>query len=281
MNDTIDVLMCVGKQDVEGLFYESLISCLQNFSLLGAIYIVSPCKERIRQKISPLLKSYPIHLLEDCEVLDPSLHAEDGWYRQQLIKLSAHKICKTRFVVCMGSDTILLQSIFSEDLFSQSGTPYQYFRYYEGSSNHYEYEKIRLGHIEKILNKPLMKSASHVDFILDFTMWDTKILWQLQTYLDQSYGPDTYKKLSPGRCDSLEKKTLFGEWTLYAAFALDVLQLPLLVKAFDETYFFQVHSKKDLERFDYRSKIVHFVPKNLTLSQIRSELQKQLKKILI
>src|SRR6185437_15946508 len=106
--DDISVLMCVGTEDVEKLFTESLCFCCKNLENLSHLYVVTPHKAPVEEKLRSLSLSQVIKVLEDREVLPSTLHSEDGWYKQQLIKLRAHKICQTRFVACLSSDTILL-----------------------------------------------------------------------------------------------------------------------------------------------------------------------------
>lgn len=261
----VDVLMCVGSRDVDGLFMDSLRSCSKYFPLLSHLYIVTSSKNLVQEKIKSLEIHKNITVLADEEVLDPFLHQEDGWYKQQIIKLEAFKVCKTRFVACLSSDTLLLQTVGRENLFSSSGLPILYHRNYDNPSPHYDYEKLRMQAIEKILQMPLQRSGELIDFILDFTLWDTQVLEMLKQYLIGLYGAQVFKMISPGKCYNLAGKRKFGEWSLYAAFVLDVLQAKVEVKGFDEDYFFQVHSQKELNRFEYNSKIVHFVSKDLIL----------------
>lgn len=270
--------MCIGPQDFEGLWIESLLSCVKFFPLLAAFYIVTPCKNQFIETLKHLKIHKKINVLSDEEVLDSHLHKEEGWYKQQLIKLESFKICSSRFVACLSSDTLLLQTLDHKTLFSSQGLPVLFYCQGEQASKHYCYEQCRLENIEKIFQVKLERARSFTNFILDFTIWDTEILKQLKTHLIQLYGPEVFKIIGPGKCDTLAKKTSFGEWTLYAAFVLDIIQAKNIeVKGFNEDYFFQVHSQKDLLRFNYQSKIVHFVDKNIDIQGIKSDLKRYCK----
>ncbi len=271
----IDVLMCIGSREVDGLFIDSLQSLLKYFPFLGHLYLVTPDKQAVQEKIKYLEFSQGATVFADEEVLDPCFLSEDGWYKQQVIKLEAPALCKTRFMACLSSDTLLLEATEWKDFFSQQGLPLLYYKQYNSSCRHHDYERGRMQNIERILKRKAICSLSLVDFILDFTIWDMQVLVLLKKYLVDLYGPQPFKTISPGKCDTLAKKQGFGEWSLYAAFVLDVLQEKVEIKGFNKDYFVQIHSQKDLEAFAYDSKIVHFVAKDLNLELIRSRIKQR------
>ena len=275
MDEKIDVIMCVGKNEINTFFILSIKSCIKNFGLLDKIYIITPDKTSLEKILIQNKIKLIYHLLDDKEIIDANLMNEDSWYKQQLIKLYADKISNKRFIAFLSSDTILLKKIAYEDLFNTlTEQPIIYFRKYSyKKSKHYKYEQQRLSNVAKILKIKPASLLSYTDFILDFNLWDSIHLKDLRKYLKSIYGDSYFGIISPKNCKTLEDKKNFGEWTLYSAFVIYVLKQQQTIKAFDDSYFTQIHSYKDLSNFIFNTKIVHFVHKNLPLDEISSKLQ--------
>ena len=151
-NNKVDALICLAPRDINDLFIYSIQSCIKNFKLLGHIYVITPMKDIVFKHLR--LHNIPnksFTILSDNDVLDNSLLDEDGWYKQQIIKLNAYKFCSTRFVACLSSDTILLQPVEDEDIFNKFSLPYIYFNKDKKITNHYLYENERITNLAKIL----------------------------------------------------------------------------------------------------------------------------------
>lgn len=270
----VDTLMCVGSKDIDSLFSYSVISCFKHFSLLGNLYIVTPDKKKVLDILSDLSITSKYVVLDDKEVLSKKQMEEDGWYRQQMIKLSAYKICNTKFIASLCSDTVLLKNINYKDFFDNNGNVIQYYRNHKKDSPHSKYEKSRAESVAKTLkvNFDLCRSKKFYDLIIDFKMIDSDILRSLNNYLKEIYGSEYFLRISPGICKKLEEKKVIAEWTLYGIYLLDIFNKDLIPKAYEDNFITQIHSPSDLARFNYDAQIVHFVNKNLNFKNIQNNL---------
>jgi hypothetical protein len=267
---SVDVLMCVGSRDVDYLMPFSLKACLRNFTLLNNVVIVTCAKPAVLaalvdEGLRP--SSRGITVLEDDDVLPERLHGWPGWYKQQVIKLHADRICSTPVVACLGADTILLRPLTRDHLFS-GPTPILYYNRYPNTSVHLAYERQRVGNVARILQVEPVRSLSLGDFIMDLMLFETDRLVALRQHLSRLYGEGAFLRVLPKRCDTPEQKVAFGEWTLYAVFLLDVLGARVPIRNSRNRFIAQVHSERDFARFDFGAHVVHFVDKTLDRAKI-------------
>jgi hypothetical protein len=276
-SQVVDVLMCVGPQDIESLFVYSARSCFKNFKNIGRLYIVSPQKKLLQQKLKEF-DFYPrCEFLNDSDVLSKSLMQEDGWYRQQIIKLSAHNFCQTELIGSLCSDTIILNKVSLSDFIDNNFLPIVFFRIHRDNNPHFVYEQRRIKHICSTLEISGEEALKYCDFIIDFKICEASILKDLNFYLRKKYGSNYFKAISPGKCLTLEEKVVMAEWTLYGAYVADIYSEKRTFRGYGNNFITQIHSTSDYSKFDYSAKIVHFVNKNLNFDHIKSQLDNMLK----
>jgi Family of unknown function (DUF6492) len=263
----IDVVLCVGHRDVERLFIHSLHSCLQHFAPLGRVYLVSDVPDRVRQLIAKHGLESAATVFADQDVLPVAFHGLPGWLRQQVIKLMADSITHSEYIGCMGADTIILRRVFWEDIVSDSG-PILYFNRYRHPGPHLNYERQRIRNVANLLGVKPTRSLPLGDFVMDFNVFERTKLTLLRSYIRALHGDLGLLSILPERCDTLEDRALFGEWSLYAVYLLDVVCAPNEIRNSASKHLVQIHSQSDLERFTFDAKIVHFVNKNFSMREI-------------
>ena len=273
----VDVLMCVGPQDMNSIFIYSVRSCFKNFKNISNLYIVSPKKELLKKKLEKFDFFTRCEFLHDSDILHESLVNEDGWYRQQIIKLSAHNICQTELIGSLCSDTVILSQLSMSDFVDNNGLPIIFYRIHQDDSPHSIYEQERVKHVCNTLKVNGKKALEHYDFIIDFKICEARILKDLNLYLENKYGAKYFKTISPGKCSTLKEKVVMAEWTLYGAYVSDIYNEKRIFKGYDDSFITQIHSKNDYDRFEYNSKIVHFVHKHLNFDVIGTKLNSVLK----
>ena len=269
----LDVLMCVESRDVDYLFPFSLQSCIQNFSELNILSLVTNDAARVSQQVLHLGYSNNVNIIDDREILTSDEYSLPGWYRQQIIKLKADMICQTDLYCCMGSDTILLKQL-GIDILIDSFGPILYFNRYPYPSKHLEYERGRVEEVSKILKVEPVNSFILGDFIIDIGVFDRKTISQLRNYLESLYGDQAFFKLLHGKGISPFEKKTFGEWTLWAVYILDVLHKRVTIKNSNSLFMRQVHNERVLSEFEFDSYAVHFVDKFFDLEYIANHLRK-------
>lgn len=272
--EKIDVLMCVGEGDVEYLMSDSVRSCLERFTLLNKLVIVTCVKPTViqvlrREGLSSVGRD--IVILEDDEVLPEQLHRYPGWCKQQAIKLHADRICGTPIVACLGADTILLQSVLRQQLF-EGISPILYYNRYPHTSVHLAYERRRVANVAQLLQVDPKRSLPLGDFIMDLMLFERGCLRGLRCYLEGLYGQPAFERILPHSCETMNDKALFGEWTLYAVYLLDVLGADVPLRNSRNRFLAQVHTAKDFADFDFGATVVHFVNKGFDRDRIRREI---------
>lgn len=266
--------MCVGSNDVDRLFIHSLRSCLDRFDALGQIYLVADAPGVVRRILADhRLDSQRLTILADQDVLPAEFHSLPGWCRQQAIKLLADTITESEFIACTGADTIILQTLHWADLIS-GDLPILYFNSYPHTECHLAYERRRVENIAHLLRVKPTRALPLGDFILDFNVFERRRLAGLRSHLSELYGNAGLRTIIPSRCDTLEDRVLFGEWSLYAVYLLDVLQAHNEIRNSASTHLAQVHNQSDLQKFTFDAKIVHFVSKTFDVNAIVSSLQR-------
>jgi hypothetical protein len=271
VDSAVDVLVCAGAADVHRLMPFSLKSCIRNFELLKNIVIVTSTKSDVLAEVDRhglFSGGVQIAVLEDREVLPEAMADWPGWYRQQVIRLHADQICGTPIVACLSADTVLLQPITKENLFSD-GTPILYYNRYPHTSKHLAYERRRVENIARILQVEPRRSMPLGDFIMDFKLLESARLRELRAYLAILYGEEPFSQIMPRRCETLEQKAGFGEWTLYSVFLLDVLDATVPIQNSWNRFVAQIHSAREFADFHFDAQIVHFVDKSLDFSRIQ------------
>jgi hypothetical protein len=248
----------------------SLVSCINNFKLLGNIVIVTCAKDEVlyilkKQKL--LSGEHRITVFDDCEVLPQKLIDLPGWSKQQYFRLHADKLCSTPIVACLSADTVFFKPVTGE-LLLHNNAPIIFYNRYEHTSKHLEYERQRVENVARLLKIHPTKSMEFGDFIMDFMLFEAGRLKELRNYLISIYGEDAFLQILPKQSHTLEQKVSFGEWTLYAVFLLDVVKSDVTVRNSGNCFIAQVHSARELENFHFDAHIVHFVDKSLDLSKL-------------
>ena len=265
--------MCVGPADLDRLFLYSLRSCVQRVADVDKVVIVTPCREQLLARLTsagPL--SVPIEVIEDCEALPRAYASLPGWCKQQAIKLHGDHLTGQAPFICLGADTVVLRSIELPDLF-EGNTPILYYNRYHFDCAHLSYERKRVDAVARVLRVEPVRAREFGDFIMDLTVLDPAVLTGLRAYLEQLYGQDALTKVMPRTPENLAQKQTFGEWTLYAVFLLDVLGMEVPIRNSNSLHLAQVHSHRELERFGFDAKIVHFVSKAFNMSELASKFQ--------
>lgn len=268
----IDVLMCVGERDVRRLMAGSLQSCLAHFSMLNRIVVVTSAKADVLCVLDRLdFTRSRIEVLDDREVIPAGLLDWPGWCKQQYIRLHADLVCETPTIACLSADTLIFKPITREHLFL-GPKPILFYNRYPHTTKHLLYERRRVENIARLLRVRPEHSWRLGDFIMDLTLFESGRLRELRRYLANLYGDEPFLRILPRRCDTLEEKTTFGEWTLYAVFMLDVLKARPPLRNSRNQFIAQVHSAKELADFPFDAHVVHFVDKSFDTTQILAKL---------
>jgi hypothetical protein len=228
---------------------------------------VSDVAERVQRLIRQFGLDSKTTVLADDEALPSEYHPLPGWLRQQVVKLMADTIAKSDYIACMGADTIILKSVEWQDLVSDNG-PILYFNRYPQASSHLEYERKRVRSVARLLAVDPVRSLPFGDFVMDLCLFERRHLLQLRAHVDRIHGESGLLSILPERCETLDDKLQFGEWSLYAVYLLDIIHAENEVRNSASAYLAQVHSQRDLEKFTFDSQIVHFVSKEFDTTEI-------------
>ncbi len=254
---TFDVLVCASPADIDGLLRVCLELLLRNFEPLGRIHLVTPQPDDARRLLAawPRLRTAGIDVRSDND-LCPEARDLPPWFRQQYIKLHADRLGATSDVVCVGADTLILDTITVDDLISRDGRPLlRYFRY--GRPNpHLPFERQRVFNVARLLCVEPSRSLLPGDFICDLFLFRAHVLRALRARLAERQD---LLGLLHGLGPRQGADNRFGEWTAYAVFCLDVIGADVQLVPSTPRFFRQIHSRSDLERHDrFSSRIVHF-----------------------
>lgn len=264
--------MCVHERDLDRLFELALRSCVRNLQPRRHVRVVCNCLAPLQEFLARTGLAHAIaEISEDADWLSSAELALPGWYRQQIIKLRAHRICETAACCCLGADTLLLRPVEESDLL-KGGRPILYFNRYPEGGRHLEYERARVRHVGALLGLQTDLAYEYGDFIFDLFCFDRDYLHSLEAYLHRRHGPDCFAHLLEGRSDSPAERGRFGEWTLYSVYVLARFAGEFQVENSDSRYLRQVHRAHDLTRFRFDSKVVHFVDKSFDVQDIRRRL---------
>jgi Family of unknown function (DUF6492) len=270
---SMDVVMCVGSDDIAYLFPHALKLCRRNLPMCDTIHLVSPEPARVTQAIRDAgIDETRLELWHDEAILTPQEAALAGWLRQQIIKLRADSFCRTPEICCIGADTLILRPIGRSDIFYEN-EPIIYYNRYPYPNPHLEYERRRVASVANLLRAEPQISHLLGDFITDLTVFKAAYLSSLRTYLERKYGPSAFIAVAPHRTESFEDKQSFGEWTMYAVYVLDVLRAEVPVRNSRSRFVYQIHSAHDLaDALPADTSIVHIVSKTFALDTIAKEL---------
>lgn len=256
----MDVLMCVGPEDVDGLFPIALQLLGKHCSWVRTAHVVCPEPSRARRQIRRLgsisLPEWTVH--HDQEIVGTRGMALPGWIRQQLIKLLGDRVCKTENFVCVGADALILEDLGVSDLV-WGNLPILRAHRYSYPNRHLFFERARVLKVAKLLGVEPLRSFLPGDFVCDvFTMHGAH-LQALRAHFVTRFGPEGLLRVLRDLGEREGADNRFGEWSTYSVFVLDVLGLRSRLSVGEPRWAKQIHSTTDLLRPDrYSARIVHF-----------------------
>lgn len=271
-HDTFDTFMCVHRRDVDYLLGLVLRSYQVNFLPKRKLIFVTNDKPYLQNFVEGLDLGVEMRFSSDDEWLSKRELELPGWYKQQIIKLRAYDFCETRNFCNLGADTILLQPLTQDDL-TVNGTPILYYSPHWLPDPHYLYERQRVKHVARILQMEPLRARRYTDFINDMFCFNREDLLGLNAYLETLYGKDSYVQLLSGLNTSTDQNK-FGEWTLYSVYLLDYLKKDVPLRNSEKGFLYQVHSHRLLKRFQFDTKVAHFVGKDFSIDYIKQQLQR-------
>ncbi|WP_051683960.1 DUF6492 family protein [Blastococcus sp. URHD0036] len=267
----LGVFMCVHARDVDGLFPLALRSLDRHFPDAGSVHVVTNDPDAVQRSLDREPVTVPVRVSADADWLTPAEAALPGWYRQQVLKLRAHRLVDAPFAVNLGADTLLLRDVPRTDLVDGDAAVLRWTRH-RLPDVHWRYERARVRAVGDILGTRPEQALRHVDFINDFFPFDRRVLQSLETFMTERYGPEPWATLLAGRGTTPKEQRLFGEWTLYATYVLDVLRQRPPVREASNGYLAQLHSPRAVRGFAWDSAVVHLVPKGLDVERVRTRL---------
>lgn len=270
-DEKLDTFICVHRRDVGYLLETVLRSYLVNFKPRRKLMMVTNDLPYLSEFIELLGLSGQVCLSSDNDWLSREELSLPGWYKQQIIKLRSYEFCWTPNFCNLGADTLILQPIQASDMVSQ-GKPVTYYTGHFPPDLHYFYEWMRVGYIAKILKVQPTIARRYVDFINDLFCFNRQELIDLNKYLQKEYGSNCYYNLLRDFGTDSRNQKKFGEWTLYTLFVMEVLKRPVEVRNTKNGFLSQVHSLRDLNRYKFDSKVVHFVGKNFDVNYIKQQI---------
>jgi hypothetical protein len=252
----VEVALFAGSADIPGFLVPALQCLDASCRWIERTTIVTPAVDIARSLVGPSLPfRFELRILPD-EELAPEAVGLPDWFRQQYLKLNADRVVDGNLLVCMGADTLVLEKVNLDDLV-EDGRPL--IRFFDDGRRHMQFELDRVKSLATALQVGATRSAMLVDFICDFFPMEAEILQSLRAFVASRIDGGLLGWLrSLGPRDGFDNR--FGEWTLYALYALDVLGAAAPVRNGSvERWAAQVHSRRDMERPDrYDSRIVHF-----------------------
>ena len=283
----IDTFVCVHERDLGPLFELVLRAYQRHFLPKGALILIANNLPKLRDFVERAGLADGIVLSTDEEWLSRGELALPGWYRQQVIKLRAHRFCATERFCNLGSDTLLLDDIATGD-FVADGRPVLYYsrattvgRALLGLEPlRRRYERRRVEHVARILGVQPRRARRYADFINDLFCFEREYLEGLNAHLERRYGPDCYTQLlgalGDGRPDTNPfgnwTQNRFGEWTLYSVYVLDQLKAEVILRNASAGYLLQIHSARQLRLSRFDSRVVHLVAKGFDLAAIEAKI---------
>jgi hypothetical protein len=265
--ETIDTFICVHRRDVDYLLELVLRSYEVNFVPKGTLTLITNDVAYLQRFLERTRVAPNAVLTTDSDWLTAQEMELPGWYRQQVIKLRAHEFCTTENFNNLGADTVLLQPIDHTDLI-HDGMPILYYTHHRLPDTHLLYERQRVRYVARILRVKPAVASRYVDFINDVFCFNREILIKLNADLEALHGHGYFHNLLRN-LDLQGDQKKFGEWTLYSVFVLDKLKQPLTMRNTRNGFLYQAHSQRNLNRYRFDTKAVHFVGKGFDVNYIK------------
>ena len=263
--DVLDVLVVASHRD-----FEITAQCLRNlisyFPALRRVVLATDEAHRGRALVDSLGLGH-IPVISDDDLLSAGEAKLGGWYRQQIIKLRAGEVFSGRMFCVMSGDTLLARPLSATDLVSPSGRPYLYVNRYRYPSAHLAYERRRVRAVAELLGVMPTTSVALGDFIADLFCFERDVLEAAVERLRHRHGPE-WTKILDGRGRSCADQERFGEYTLYAVAALELMPSRPPVRVRAESHVLQLHSRNSFNRATFDAPIVHIVDKSITVDEI-------------
>jgi hypothetical protein len=283
----IDTFVCVHERDLGPLFEMTLRAHERHFAPEGALILISNNLPKLRDFLDRAGLASGAALSADGEWLSRGELALPGWYRQQVIKLRAHRFCASERFCNLGADTLLLDAISTED-FVDDGRPVLYYNRATTLGQailgleplRRRYERHRVAHVARILGVEPRRARRYADFINDLFCFERDHLAGLNAHLERRHGPDPYTRLlgalGDGRPDTNPfggwTQNRFGEWTLYSVYLLDLLGADVALRNAAAGYLLQIHSARQLRLSRFDARVVHLVAKGFQPAQIAAKI---------
>lgn len=268
----IDTFVCVHRRDVDYLLGIALRSYQVNFIPKAKLFLITNDLPYLQTFVQRL--GIEATLFSDEEWLSKDELTLPGWYKQQVIKLHAHKFCTTRHFCNLGADTVLLQRIEASDLV-ENGLPVLHYTGHPLPNPHFKYERARVEHVARILQVEPERARRYVDFINDLFCFDRQTLISLNQYLIECYGPEPYYALLQNLQNKDPDRNKFGEWTLYSVYVLDRLRQNVTLQNTRGGFLHQIHSRLRLQFFRFDTKVAHFVGKDYDAEYIKGYIRRR------
>jgi len=274
---TFDTFICVHSSEVDYLLEFAVQSWRQNFRPKAKLHLITNDRTPVEEFVDRVGLREVASVSTDGDWLSTQEMELPGWYKQQLVKLRAYKICQTENFCNLGADTVLLQPIGADDLLSD-GYPITYYtgRPKKVLDRHYRYEMFRCLSVARVLRTVPFRTLRYVDFITDLFTFNRDDLIALDERMHRIHGPDCYYKLLKDYGKVVQNQKKFGEWTLYTTFVLDVLVRQPVVRDMSQGFLRQIYSQAALDNYDFDSTVVHLVSKNLKQDMVRQRLTDRL-----
>jgi hypothetical protein len=261
----LDVLVVASEKD-----FEITALCLRNltayFPALHHLVLVTDAVHRAEELVESLGLSHTPAIPDD-QLLSARESRLPGWYRQQIIKLRAGEVFSGDKFCVMSGDTLLARPLSGTDMVSAAGRPFLYVNRYRYRSAHLEYERRRVRAVAELLGATPTFSLTLGDFISDLFCFERDILDVAIQRLQRRHGAE-WTRVLDGRSTSAADQERFGEYTLYAVAALELMSNPPPVRVCTESHVLQLHSRNSFNRATFDAPIIHIVDKNITLDEV-------------
>jgi hypothetical protein len=261
----LDVLVVASYRD-----FEITRQCLLNLAAYlphrGHVYLVTD-RPAQGQDLVASVDLANVAVISDDDILSAREKRLPRWYKQQIIKLRADRILAGDILCVLSGDTLLARTLPLSELIAPGGRPYLYVNRYCYPSCHLSYEQRRVRAVAQLLGVSPVISLAFGDFISDLFCFERTVLASAIDRLRQRFGTP-WTQILEGRPTSLADKERFGEYTLYAVTALDLLPEQPPVRVCWETHVLQLHSRQSFDRARFDAPIVHIVDKGISVNEV-------------
>lgn len=230
--------------------YSKFLNCEE----LDYFYIICPLSDITPlQKYTRIYPNIPFKYIDENILISSNIHNLEGWYKQQIIKLTISLILETKYYLVVDSDMYLKQPLSYDDLFDNSKIKYCFEPWQELNNKYFSTNSkwwlnsanILKFDITKLYNQNFLMGVTPQVLIVDEVR-------SLINYLNSIYGSDWQKIIC-------EMK--FTEYTLYWIY--------LIMKEKTNLYTIDGYSlwKHDLERnilyYDTEENMKNIVQKSI------------------